>query len=380
MEQQIELLHRSPEGAAEKNQGPDFSEAILSAFARFTRTSPEPKFLIDRSHRIIAWNPAMEDLARINSAEVIGKVRGCKDLFGSDWPSLADLLVDNEAGDLHVGLRGNQGETCPRDSLETTIFSPGEGDSGRWLHFSASAVRSPAGYIIGALETVTDITVQMHTDRELTIALRKLRLMGDVAWHEIQNKITGIRGYVELSKDVVQEKVARTCIDAEEHVLRQIHDLLQCTREYQEIGNHPPRWIGVRDKVSMVVSLVEDEHLRANLEVGNLELFADPVFETMISHLIRYSVKRGKTCPEIWMHFVEKADSLELIYEDNGPPIPENKKSDMFPASLMKHEDFCMIFVHDVLEFSGMTIQETGNTDRGVRFVISVPKGRYRFA
>ncbi len=237
----------------------------------------------------------------------------------------------------------------------------------------------PAGYVIGAVESVSDSTEQRKIEQDFHLARRKLRLMGEIAWHEIQNKITGMRGYVELSKDVVQEKTGRNCIEAEEHVLRQIHDLLQCTREYQDIGSQPHRWIGVRDKISRVVSLMENENLQVNLEVDTLELFVDPAFETMISHLICYSVKRRKNCPEIQLHFVKKADALELIYEDNGPPIPENKKSDLFPASLLKHEDFCLIFVHDVLEFSGMTIQETGNPDRGARFVITVPKDRYRF-
>jgi hypothetical protein len=68
-----------------------------------------------------------------------------------------------------------------------------------------------------------------------------------------------------------------------------------------------------------------------------------------------------------------------LIYNDNGPGIPETGKSTLFPSALLKYENFCMIFVHDVLEFSGMTVEETGDCDRGLQFVISVPKDRYRF-
>ncbi len=142
MVQQIEPLHRSPDRAAEKKQEPDFSEAILSAFAKFTRITPDAKFLIDRNHRIIAWNPAMEDLTGIKSTEVIGNVRDWVDLYGSDRPSLADLLVDNKSGDPSNGPWSYYGETPHRDSLETTIFSPHYGKSGRWLHFSASVIRS----------------------------------------------------------------------------------------------------------------------------------------------------------------------------------------------------------------------------------------------
>jgi hypothetical protein len=38
-----------------------------------------------------------------------------------------------------------------------------------------------------------------------------------------------------------------------------------------------------------------------------------------------------------------------------------------------------MKFVHDILEFSGMNIKETGDPDKGVRFEIIVPHEAYRF-
>jgi hypothetical protein len=38
-----------------------------------------------------------------------------------------------------------------------------------------------------------------------------------------------------------------------------------------------------------------------------------------------------------------------------------------------------MAFVHDILEFSGMGIKETGEQGGGVFFEISVPGDRYRF-
>jgi hypothetical protein len=38
-----------------------------------------------------------------------------------------------------------------------------------------------------------------------------------------------------------------------------------------------------------------------------------------------------------------------------------------------------MKFVHDMLEFSSMSIKETGDPDKGVRFEILVPHGAFRF-
>lgn len=50
-----------------------------------------------------------------------------------------------------------------------------------------------------------DISRRKREERALRIANQKLQLMNIVAWHDIQNKVTGLRGYVELSKDLVTD-------------------------------------------------------------------------------------------------------------------------------------------------------------------------------
>ncbi len=56
-----------------------------------------------------------------------------------------------------------------------------------------------------------------------------------------------------------------------------------------------------------------------------------------------------------------------------------NQKESLSAGTIIKAEDFFMAFVHDILEFSGMGIKETGEPGGGVCFEISIPKDRYRF-
>jgi hypothetical protein len=361
-----------------KKKGQVLSDAILSAFARVTQSSQSPGFLIDRNHRIVSWNPALEELTGIPCNDVIGTVPGWKSLYGREQPSLADLLVEGSHGELFPRDRTTDSEPHPpSDSAEKTIFLPHRGPAGTWLRITASVIRLPNGSPIGAVESLEDITTARRAGWDLSLAERKLKLMSDIAWHEIQNKITGIRGYVELSRDSITDDAGRACIDAEEQVLRQIHELLQCTREYNEIGK-PHSWIRVGETVSRMVSLLEQDNLCVDLDVKQLELFADPALGKMFSYLILYSSKTGNA-GQVRIYSIEKPDSLELVYEDNGTGIPGTRKKNLFPATIVKSEFFCMTFVHDVLELSGMGIAETGEPGCGARFVISVPKDRFRF-
>jgi hypothetical protein len=56
-----------------------------------------------------------------------------------------------------------------------------------------------------------------------------------------------------------------------------------------------------------------------------------------------------------------------------------NQKESVSAGTIIKAEDFFMAFVHDILEFSGMGIKETGEQGKGACFEISVPGDRYRF-
>jgi PAS domain S-box-containing protein len=223
-----------------------------------------------------------------------------------------------------------------------------------------------------------DISRRKREERALRIANQKLQLMNIVAWHDIQNKITGLRGYVELSKDLVTDEKLKKFMDSEEEVLRVIHRQLQYTKEYQEMGIHPPQWVNLPQVLRMIVSFREIGSLKFSMDLHDLELYCDPVIEKVFSHLIENTQRHGKKATEIHISCRETADGLLLIYEDDGVGIPPEKKKDLFIRGVGSATGFSLFFVHDILEISDMTIRENGEPQKGVRFEISVPRGLYR--
>ena len=253
------------------------------------------------------------------------------------------------------------------------------GNGGKWLHVTAVPVRDSTGNVVGSVETIEDLTEQKLLERALKLSEQKLQLMNGIAWHEIENKITSVRGYVELSKKSVKNENDIMCFEAEETILKQIHELLRYTMDYQKIGMQPPRWVNVAGTIRSILSLMENGSLRMDLDVDALELFGDPTLEMMFSYLIKNTVKNGKTAPEIRISFTEIPEGLRLVYEDNSTGIPFTRKTSQFKGNIIKAESFCMKFVHDILEYSGMGIKETGDPGKGSRFEITVPHGVYRF-
>ncbi len=227
---------------------------------------------------------------------------------------------------------------------------------------------------------IRDISERRKHEQALRIAEQKLNLMNIVAWHDIHNKITGLRGYVELSKEHITDHRAEEFRAREEDILKVIDQLISYTKEYQQIGQKPPRWHNLGALLNNVRNTSVAGSIRILNEAENLELYADPVIEKVFWHLIDNSAKHGKKVTEIRITTRESASGCILVYQDNGIGIPEEKRKNLFTKSFGKVTGFDLFFVHDILEIAGMTIDETGEPGKGVRFEIGVPKGAYRFS
>ncbi len=224
-----------------------------------------------------------------------------------------------------------------------------------------------------------DVSRRKREDRALRIANQKLQLMNLVAWHDIQNKVTGLRGYVELSKDFVMDEQMKKFIASEEEVLKVIHQQLQYTKEYQEMGVHPQEWVNISQTLRMVLSLAEMGTIQVIIDVADLEIFCDPVIAKVFSHLLDNTKIHGKKATSIHISCRETADGLTLLYEDDGVGIPEEQKKELFMRNVGTTTGFSLFFIHDLLEVSEMTIHESGVFGQGVRFEIGIPRGMYRF-
>ena len=82
-----------------------------------------------------------------------------KAFYKSLRPLLADLLVDEKLEDIPVWYEGKFRRSRYVDgAFEFIDFFPHFGKSGTWLHGTAVAIRDDRGTIVGALETLEDIT------------------------------------------------------------------------------------------------------------------------------------------------------------------------------------------------------------------------------
>ena len=150
------------------------NEALL---AQIVDGSSVPTFVLDRNHRVTHWNRACEVLTGMSAAEVLGTDRQWKAFYASPRPVMADLIVDR-AGESTVQLYYNdkyRKSALIEGAFEAEDFFPAFGETGRWVYFTAAPLRDPHGEVIGAIETLQDITEAKRSEEMLRESERQYR-------------------------------------------------------------------------------------------------------------------------------------------------------------------------------------------------------------
>ena len=241
-------------------------------------------------------------------------------------------------------------------------------------------VHASDGQLIGVLGIGRNITEHKRASDILALANRKLTLMNDVTYQDIQNKVTALRGYAELMKDVRTEAERASFLGKAEKILADIHQVIRNTKEYQEMGIDQPRWIPLEPSIRMAAALTShDTAVSIVTDVHGLELYTDPLIGKVFFNLIDNAIKHGTGLSRISFSCHEIPDRLVLVCEDDGAGIDPQKRATLFLRIVADQPRFGLFFVSEYLTLAGMSIAETGEPGKGARFEITVPKGMYRF-
>jgi len=140
-------------------------------------SSPIPAFIIGKDHLIIYWNKALEELSGIKSEEVVGTGQQWRAFYKSERPSIADLLVDGFQKEIPHWYAGKFIKSkLIAGAYEATDFFPELGKKGRWLRFTAAVIRNSKGAVVGAVETLEDITQAKRAEEALLKAHEELEI------------------------------------------------------------------------------------------------------------------------------------------------------------------------------------------------------------
>ncbi len=154
---------------------------------------------------------------------------------------------------------------------------------------------------------------------------------------------------------------------------------IEFTRYYEDLGVQTPLWQDVPGIFLSVASQLPLGEISVDVQVSNLEVYADPLIEKVFYNLIENSLRHGSGVTTLVLDAEETPDGAVITYQDNGVGISDGDKSKLFQRGFGKHTGLGLFLSREILSITGISITETGKPGTGVRFEIRVPKGAYRF-
>lgn len=331
---------------------------------------PYPTLVTDREGIVTWWNRAMETISKVRGTDIIGSNIKNYVFEGEFRPNLISYIINSDQErEIPPDLQ-NDGDIW---SVEVRLNELGKSD--RYLLSRASPLYGKDGEIVGAIESIHDITPRKKRENTLRHVNQQLNLMASITRHDIRNGITIIRGYLDIVMEDPSSPDASEFLKLGKATLLRTLAQIEFTKTYQEIGLNEPVWQNLHDTFRSIqspqgVSLTDTE--------CTFEVYADLLFNNVFENLIDNSVRHGQRVSEVRIRCEEINNTLFIIYEDNGIGIEDEEKEQIFERGYGKNTGFGLFLIKEILAITNLSIIENGSYGSGARFEIKVPSDCYR--
>ncbi len=228
-------------------------------------------------------------------------------------------------------------------------------------------------------ELSSEIQERKRFEAAIQLANRKLNTLSNITRHDILNQITAIVMYLSLTQEMVKDPEILEHLKKIEQVTQLIQNQIQFTRDYQHIGSSAPQWENVASVIDDAVTDLDLKGISIEQDIDNLELYVDSLFVKVIYNLVENTLRHGEHATVIRFSTVMRGEDLALVYEDNGVGVPAAAKGRIFKREYFRNTGYGLFLASEILSITGLTIIENGETGKGARFEINVPKGAFRF-
>ncbi|PKL59890.1 MAG: hypothetical protein CVV33_05520, partial [Methanomicrobiales archaeon HGW-Methanomicrobiales-4] len=338
---------------------------------------PDATFVIDKDGWVILWNAAMEQLTGIRSEDIIGRGQSeyAIPFYGTKRPLLIDLVLNHSLDPVqYFSDITHNGETLAAEEyLSDTVNGP------MYLSSVANPIYDAKGRIIGAIESIRDISSRKRIEKALLKTNEKLNLLSSITRHDIRNRITVLFGILPLVKRMSTNPDMLEMVNMLEKAAYAIRDQIEFTRDYQDMGIHAPEWKDAGELLDLISHQGLLTHVRLENELHGLIVLVDPLLERVFYNLVDNAIRHGGNISLIAASYVPDNHGVVIIFEDNGAGIPDNLKEKIFERGYGKNTGLGLFLVREILSITGIMIFETGIYGEGARFEIHVPDGCYRF-
>lgn len=211
-----------------------------------------------------------------------------------------------------------------------------------------------------------------HVELSLYRSNTQLTFLNTIIREDILNQLT------QLFSDL-ESMGHKTEIEKMRITINRIRRQIKFTKEYQDIGANVPEWQNVSDTIMRAKVGVNLGKVNFEVDIKDVEIFADRLLEKAFYYLIDNSLKYGgEKLTKIRFHGKMSEHNFVIICQDDGVGMPADKKSFLIPKVSGSPVGYGLFLIKEILATTGISIRETGMSGMGARLEIQVPQGMYR--
>jgi len=330
------------------------SEVLLreseEKLSQIIKGSSVPTFVINNSHVVTHWNKACESLTGITASEVIGTDKQWTAFYSKKRPIMADIIVDKATGKVVNGYYHEkyQESVLINGAYQAEDFFPNLSKDGKWLFFTAAPLKNSKGEIIGAIETLRDVTERKqaqqelqksHDELELRVKERTAQLEASMyeleafaysVSHDLQAPLRAISGFSEiLLKDYLD-----TLDDKGQHYLQRVRagtvnmsQMIEHLLTLSRIGRRPIHKKrvdieGLTKETYELLSETERKNRKVDFTIKPCPpVLSDPqLLKIVLTNLLSNALKFTRKCKKAEIEFGCKTEDKKNTFylKDNG--------------------------------------------------------------
>lgn len=287
------------------------SERLL---AGIINSLPEPTFVINKDHKVIIWNKAVETFTGIKTEDVLLKdnYAHSKAIFGQNSPMAADLLIQPDPFYENQYLSFQRFENTVVSEISALVPMKTEE---AYIWSIASKLYDSEGNVTGAIQTFRDISELKKFEQELRLTKDKAEehnrlksyFIANMS-HELRTPLVGILGFSELLLSEIEQEDIREKIGIIFHSGKRLMETLNGILDFSKLESNRfevhTAEVNISDLMRGIIKIYEpsaqEKDLSLVLDIREKEIFARldesiliQAMKNILSNAVKYTIKGG---------------------------------------------------------------------------------------